>query len=240
MKNNRQKAMRRAFVSSIPVMAGYVVLGTGFGIMLDSHGYGLLWTVAMSAFIYAGSLQYVAIDLISGGASLIATAITSLMVNARHLFYAISMVDSYRDAGWRKPYLIFALTDETYSLVCTIDKDDMPEGVDRMEYCFWLSLFNQGYWVAGSAAGALLGAALPYSFEGIDFAMTALFVAVFVEQWMSSGNHVCAITGMAASIGCLLLFGPSGFLIPTMITITLAISVERKIGLIGGEGMTDV
>ncbi len=240
MKNNRQKAMRRAFVSSIPVMAGYVVLGTGFGIMLDSHGYGLLWTVAMSAFIYAGSLQYVAIDLISGGASLITTAITSLMVNARHLFYAISMVDSYRDADWRKPYLIFALTDETYSLVCTIDKDEMPEGVYRMEYCFWLSLFNQCYWVGGSAAGALLGAALPYSFEGIDFAMTALFVAVFVEQWMTSKNHACAITGLAASLVCLLIFGPSGFLIPTMIAITLAISIERKLGMFGKEGEADV
>lgn len=236
MNYNRLLTIRKAVTASVPVMAGYIVLGIGFGIMLNSHGYGALWALAMSALIYAGSLQYVAIDLISGGASLITTAITSLMVNARHLFYSIAMVDSYRDAGKAKPYLIFALTDETYSLVCTIDNDEMPEGVDRMKYCFWLSLFNQFYWVGGSVAGALLGEALPYSFEGIDFAMTALFVAVFVEQWMTSRNHASALTGLISSLVCLLVFGPSDFLIPAMILITVAITVERKLGVFGKEG----
>ena len=233
---DRKLTMRKALVASIPVMAGYLVLGIGFGIMLNAHGYGVLWAAAMSIVIFAGSLQYVAIDLIAGGAGLITTAITSLMVNARHLFYAIAMVDSYRDAGKVKPYLIYALTDETYSLVCTIDTDEFPEGVDKMKYCFWLSLFNQSYWVTGGIVGALLGEALPYSFEGIDFAMTALFVAVFTEQWLSTKNHACAITGLVVSIACLLVFGPSNFLIPTMIIITAAITIERKLGVFGKEG----
>ncbi|MDD5824149.1 MAG: AzlC family ABC transporter permease [Firmicutes bacterium] len=233
---NRRLTMRRAFVASIPVMAGYIVLGIGFGILLNSRGYGLIWAFAMSTIIFAGSLQYVAVDLLAGGASLITTALTSLMVNARHLFYAVAMVDTYKKAGREKPYLIYALTDETYSLVCTIDTDEFPEGVDKMKYCFWLTLMNQSYWVLGSCLGSALGSVLSFDFAGIDFAMTALFVAVFVEQWISSKNHACAITGIVVSLICLALFGPDNFLIPTMILITTALVVEQKLGVFGREG----
>lgn len=233
---NRGKTMSKAFSSSLPVMAGYMVLGFGFGIILDSRGYGLIWAVAMSVFIYAGSMQYVAIDLITGGVSLITTAVTTFMVNARHMFYAIAMLDTYRKAERGKPYMIYALTDEVYSLVCTIETDDMPEGVDKHRYCFWLSLFCQSYWVTGSALGAIAGAALPYDFVGVDFAMTALFVAVFVEQWITMKNHASAVTGLVCSLGCLLIFGADRFLIPTMILITIAVTVERRIGLFGKEG----
>ena len=216
---------KKAFLATAPVMAGYLVLGTGFGILLQSKGYGLGWALAMSIFIYAGSMQYLTVDLLAGGAGLITAALTTLMVNARHLFYGISMIDKYKSTGKRKPYLIFALTDETYSLNCGA----LPEGVeDSSRYYFLVSLFDQCYWVIGSAVGSLLGAVLPFSTEGIDFSLTALFVTVFVEQWKSTGDHIPAITGVCAALLCLALFGADNFLIPTMILITLALTVYRK------------
>lgn len=221
----KHKLVRRAFVSSLPVMAGYIVLGTGFGILLQSRGYGILWSLAMSIFIYAGSMQYLAVDLISGGASLITAALTTLMVNARHLFYGVSMIDKYKDTGRYKPYLIFGLTDETYSLNC----GELPEGVQEPgKYYFLVSLFNQCYWVAGSALGSLLGTVLPFSTEGIDFSLTALFVTVFVEQWKSIKDHIPAIIGVVCAAVCLYFFGPDKFLIPTMILITLALTAYRR------------
>ena len=146
------KTIRYAFVRSLPIMAGYIVLGLGFGVLLQSKGYGAGWALVMSGLIYAGSMQYVAIDLLAGGASLISAAIMTLMVNARHLFYGISMLERYKDTGAAKPYLIFALTDETYSVVCS---GGVPEGVDRKKYYFWVSLLNQLYWIAGGVAGTL-------------------------------------------------------------------------------------
>ena len=215
-----KKIAKQAFAASIPVLSGYVVLGTGFGILLQSRGFGLGWALAMSLFIYAGSMQYLAVELLSGGAGLLTAAITALMVNARHLFYGVSMIDKYRDTGWRKPYLIFALTDETYSLNCT---GDQPKG-----YYFLVSLFNQCYWVAGSALGAILGRVLPFSTEGIDFSLTALFVTVFVDQWRSTKDHIPAIVGLAASLGALAAFGADNFLIPAMLLITAALALYRR------------
>lgn len=229
---NLRGTIGHAFYASLPIMAGYLLLGTGFGILFNAKGYGLIWVFGMSASVYAGTLQYVAVDLISGGASIITMALTSLMVNARHLFYAISMLDTYRKVDRGKPYVVFALTDEVYSLVCTLETDEMPEGVSKNRYALFLSMFCQSYWIIGSMIGAILGATLPYDFEGIDFVLTALFVAVVVEQWLTMKNHVSAITGFLASIGCLLTFGPEKFLIPTMIAITLAVTVERKLGLL--------
>ena len=223
---NRQ-LFKTAFVSTLPVMAGYLVLGTGFGILLQSKGYGLWWAVAMSVFIYAGSMQYLAVDLLTGGVSLITAALTTLMVNARHLFYGLSMIDKYKHTGPHKPYLIFALTDETYSLNC----GELPKGVaDAPRYYFLVSLFDQCYWVAGTILGAILGTLIPFSTEGIDFSLTALFVTVFVEQWKSTHDHIPAIIGVACSVICLLFFGPGNFLIPTMCLITLSLTVYGKKG----------
>lgn len=207
-------------------MAGYIILGTGFGIILETKGHGIIWSLAMSLFIYAGSMQYVAIDLITGGASLITAALTTLMVNARHLFYGISMVDRYRNAGRKKPYMIFALTDETYSLVCGKTGEN-EEQYGR--YCFLVSLFNQLYWVAGCCAGAVIGSVITFNTEGIDFALTALFVSVFVEQWLTAKNHSYALIGVGASAACLLIFGADNFLIPAMLTITAALTAAGKI-----------
>ena len=214
-----------AFKQSVPIMAGYIVLGMGFGVLLESKGYGVLWAIAMSVFIYAGSMQYVAINLITGGASLIATALMTLMVNARHLFYGISMLDKYKNTGKYKPYLIFALTDETYSLVCS---GTIPEGVDRNKYYFLVSLFDQVYWVIGSVIGSVVGSVLNFNTAGIDFSMTALFLVVFVEQWKSTKAHASAITGVAASVVCLLIFGAGNFVIPAMISITVILLLMRK------------
>lgn len=194
--------------TTIPVMAGYLVLGAGFGILLRTRGYGLGWALAMSAFIYAGSMQYVAIDLLTGGASLLTTAVTTLLVNARHLFYGISMLERYRAAGKYAPYLIFSLTDETYSLVAA--REDLT-GAE----CFRISLLDQLYWVLGTALGSLAGAYLDFNTTGIDFSLTALFLTVFTEQWLETKNHAPALIGLGVSIVCRLLFGADSFLLPS-------------------------
>ena len=210
-------------------MAGYIVLGIGFGILLRNAGYGVLWSFAMSLFIYAGTMQYVGVGLISGGASIITTAIATLMVNARHLFYSISMIDRYKGSGKYKPYLIFALTDETYSL---LSDETVPKGISQQNdvnlYRFLVSFFNQCYWVTGSVLGSLLGAVLPFSTEGIEFSMTALFIASFTEQWLKTKDHIPALTGLLGTLICLIIFGPERFLIPAMLLITLVLTVLRN------------
>ena len=217
--------VKNAFVKSLPVMAGYVVLGIGFGILLKNAGYGLFWSFLMSLTIYAGSMQYVAVSLLTSGASLISVALTTLMVNARHLFYGISMIDKYESAGKKKPYLIFALTDETYSILCS---DDVPGGVDKHWYSFFVSLFNQCYWILGCVLGSVVGTIITFDTAGIEFSMTALFVTVFVEQWLSTKNHSPAIIGLLCSGVCLAVFGADSFLIPTMIAITVVLLLVKK------------
>jgi len=210
------------FIKTIPVLTGYIVLGIGFGIVLENHGYGVIWALAMSIFIYAGSMQYVAVDLISAGAGLITVALTTLMVNARHLFYGISMIDKYKELGNKKPYSIFGLTDETYSLVCqdaSLTKHDI----------FRITLFNQCYWITGAVLGSLIGALIPFELKGVDFSLTALFVCIVTEQWMSTKDHVPALIGFSCSLICLLVFGTGNFLIPSMIAITLGLTVLKFI-----------
>ena len=219
-----KKTIRYAFFSSLPVMAGYVVLGAGFGIFLNDKGYSFWWAFLMSLTIYAGSMQYVGVDLMAGGASLVSAALMTLMVNARHIFYGVSMVDKYREAGPEKPYLIFALTDETYSLVCDAE---VPEGVSRRWYYFLVSLMNQFYWIFGSVLGGILGSALTFDTEGIDFAMTALFVVIFLNQWESQKNHLAAIVGVLSSVLCLVLFGADQFILPAMIVIIVILTCLR-------------
>lgn len=215
---------KTAFLDTIPVLTGYVFLGFGFGIIMQQSGFSVLWSLAMSLFIYAGSMQYVGVGLLTGGASVLTAALATLVVNARHLFYGISMIDAYKNTGKKKPYLIFALTDETYSLV---SREKLPEGIDRKQYYFLVSLFDQCYWVTGTVLGALAGSLLPMNFEGIDFALTALFVTIFVEQWLSTKNHFPAIMGVGAALACLLVFGPDTFLIPSMILIAAVLIARR-------------
>lgn len=222
----QSEIIKKAFRATLPVMAGYLVLGMGFGIILKSKGIDIVWSLLMSLFIYAGSMQFVAINLMTGGASFLTTAVTTLMVNARHLFYGISMVDQYKGAGAKKPYLIFSLTDETYSLVVGVNKSINP--AERHRYFFLVSVMDQFYWVLGSVLGAILGSVLKINFEGMDFALTALFVTIFVDQWLTNKNHFSAISGTIISVACLLIFGPDNFLIPAMILIAAVLLAFRK------------
>ncbi len=207
-------------------MTGYLVLGFGFGIILNSNGYGIIFALVMSLCIYAGSMQYVAIGLFTGGASLLTVALTTLMVNARHLFYGISMLEKYKGTGKRKPYLIFALTDETYSLVCGDAPGIPPES--RGDYYLAVSLLNQFYWVAGSVLGSVAGMMVKFNSEGIDFALTALFLTVFLEQWLTNKKHLPAVIGVAVSAVCLVIFGSENFLIPTMLVIALLLCLYSE------------
>ena len=220
-----KKTVLSAFRASLPVMAGYMVLGIGFGVLLEGQGYGFLWAFLMSLSIYAGSMQYAALDLLSGGANLITVGLMTLMINARHFFYGLSMLDKYKGVGKKKGYLIFGLTDETYSLVVS----PAPEGVEERWYYFFVTLFDQIYWVTGSTLGGLLGPILPFDSTGMDFAMTALFVVIFVEQWLSAKSHLPALLGLGITLLCLVVLGPTAFVIPSMVLITLALAALRKV-----------
>jgi len=222
MKNT----IKTAFIDTIPVLTGYLVLGFGFGIILKSAGYGILPAFIMSLFIYAGSMQYVAVGLLTSGAPLITVALTTLMVNARHLFYGISMLEKYKGIGKRKPYLIFALTDETYSLLCKDNPKIVPE--QRANYYFFVSIFDQSYWIAGCVAGAVVGTLVKFNSEGIDFVLAALFLTIFLEQWLTNKKHIPAIIGIAVSVVCLLIFGSEQFLIPTMLIIALLLCLYKE------------
>ena len=221
-----KRVIKQAFLSTLPVMAGYIVLGFGFGIILKANGHGILLAAAMSFLIYAGSMQYVALELLASGASYVVIALTTLMVNARHLFYGVSMLERYKNTGARKPYLIFSLTDETYSLLCG-DLPKLPDGY-RTDYFFAVSLLNQSYWVLGSVLGTVAGTVLHFNTEGIDFALTALFLTVFVDQWRSSKKHIPALVGVGVSLLCLITFGADSFLIPAMLIIALVLCLYKE------------
>lgn len=218
-----KRLLRTAFLDTLPVMAGYVFLGFGFGILMQQSGLGVLWAVAMSLFIYAGSMQYVAVSLLTSGASLLTAALTAFVVNARHLFYGISMIDAYKDSGKKKPYLIFGLTDETYSLVSQTQHRETG-------YCFWVTLLDHCYWVLGTLLGGLVGTVLRINYEGVEFALTALFVTIFVEQWLSTKKHGPAIVGVTATTLSLLIFGKDVFLIPSMAAIAACLMITRRTG----------
>ena len=221
-----RKVFKPALAATLPVMAGYLILGFGFGIIIKANGYSTVLAAAMSIFIYAGSMQYVAIGLMTGGASLITTALTTLMVNIRHLFYGVSMLEKYQNTGKAKPYLIFALTDETYSLVCGELPGLAPE--DRTSYELLVSLLNHLYWIVGSIAGAVAGSLIRFNSQGIDFALTALFLTVFTDQWLTAKKHGPALIGLGASVASLLIFGKDNFLIPAMLIIALKLCLYKE------------
>ena len=221
-----KKTFPAAFIATLPVMAGYLILGFGFGIIMKANGFSTGLATAMSIFIYAGSMQYVAIGLMTGGASLVTTALTTLTVNIRHLFYGISMLEKYQNTGTAKPYLLFALTDETYSLVCG-NLPDLPQE-ERTRYRLLVSLLNHLYWIIGSVAGAVAGSLIQFNSQGIDFALTALFLTVFTDQWLSAKRHGPALIGLGASVLCLCVFGGEHFLIPAMLIIALALCLYKE------------
>ena len=231
----KKAALKAAFPFTLPVMAGYLFLGVAFGMLLQSNGYGLLWSFFMSLSIYAGSMQFVAAGLLTGAFSPLVAVTITLMVNARHLFYGLSMLEPFRDMGRKKPYMIFALTDETYSLLCGLR---LPKDINEKQAFFYISLLNQCYWVTGSMLGSLFGQWLPIDAKGIDFAMTALFVVIFTEQWLGAGKrgkvlgffkaHGPALIGAGVSLLCLLIFGPNNFLLPAMGLMLILFAVLKK------------
>ena len=222
-----KKALKTVFLDTVPVLTGYLFLGAGFGILLAETGYNALWAAAMALFMFAGSGQYLAVSLLASKASLLSVAIATFLVNARHIFYGISLIDAYKGAGKKKTYMIFALTDETYTLVT---QNDPPEGMKKHTYCFLVSLLDQIYWILGRVLGSLAGTYIPISFEGVEFVLTALFVTMFVEQWLSNKNHLPALIGVASTVACLAIFGKDIFLIPSMVLIALLLTVSRKTG----------
>lgn len=216
-----------AVVQTVPVFFGYLVLGIAFGIMLEQAGYNVLWSVLCSVLIYAGSAQYLLVGLLQSGASVLTTASLTFLLNSRHIFYGFSFLDSFRKLGKKGVYMIFSLTDETYSVLCSMQP---PDGVDRKKAMFLVALLDHLYWIFGSAVGALLGQAIPLDFTGIDFSMTALFVVIFLDQWKSYRSHLPAIIGLISSAVFLVLLGPDGFLLPSLIvTVAALMGCKRMI-----------
>lgn len=223
--SEKKKALKAAFPHTIPVLTGYLFIGIAFGVLLQDKGYHFGWAILMSACIFAGSMQFVAIGLLTGGFNLLNAIVMTLMVNARHIFYGLAMLDKFKGMGRKKPYMIFSLTDETFSLLCSAKP---PDGVHEKWFQFFIALLDQLYWIAGSALGGLLGAALHFNTKGIDFVMTALFVVIFLDQWKAADSHLPALVGVFGSALCLILFGPQNFIIPSMILIVLILTVFRR------------
>ncbi|MDD6502966.1 MAG: AzlC family ABC transporter permease [Oscillospiraceae bacterium] len=200
-------------------------LGMAYGIYMNVSGFSFWWPMLMGLTIYGGSLEFVTVTMLLGSFAPVQTFAMTLMIQARHLFYGISMLEKYRGTGWKKFYLIFGMCDESFSINYTAE---VPEGVDRGWFMFFVTLLNQCYWVSGAALGGLLGSFIPFDTEGLDFVMTALFVVIFLDQWLKEKKHYTALIGLAASAGCLLIFGADGFMIPTMVCIICLLTVFRR------------
>ena len=222
-----KKALKIAIRDTVPVMTGYIFLGIGFGILLNQSGYGVLWALCMAICMFAGSGQYLAVSLMAGRASLVTTAIAMFLLNARHIFYGLSLLEPYQNAGKKKAYLIFGLTDETYSLVT---QNEPPEGINRHTYCFLVTFLDHIYWICGCVLGNVAGMLLPVDLKGVEFVLTALFVTMFVEQWLTHKDHRPALIGLGATALCLVIFAEDLFLIPSMLLIALLLMISRKTG----------
>ena len=219
-----RKILDAAFPVTIPVLMGYLAIGVAFGLMLQSIGYGVLWAVLMSLTIYAGSGQYLGVSLLATGAPLAQVAFLTLMINFRHLVYGLSMLERFRGMGWRKLYMMFSLTDETYALLSSVRA---PEGVDEHKFYFAVAMMNQSYWIAGSVIGSLAGSALGIDTTGVDFAMTALFLVIAVGQWRAAGSHLPALLGAGATLVSLLVVGAEDMLLPALGIIVLVLTLMR-------------
>lgn len=224
-QNIRRKAFIAALPHTFPILAGFLFLGMAYGIYMNVSGFSVWYPMLMALTIFGGSLEFVAVTMLLDTFAPLQTLIMTLMIQARHLFYGISMLDKFKGLGWKRFYLIFGLCDETFSINYTAD---IPKNVDRGWFMFFVTLLNQFYWVAGATLGGLLGSLFTFNTEGLDFVMTAMFVVIFLEQWMKEKKHYTALIGVSASAVCLLLFGADSFLIPTMICILCLLTIFRK------------
>lgn len=227
MKNKKiSAAFRAAFPHTIPILAGYLFLGMTYGVYAKVSGLDFWYPMLMSVLIFAGSAEFVAVDLLLGAFDPLLAFFTILMVNARHLFYGVSMLQNYKSTGWKKVYLIFGLTDESFSVNCGLD---VPPGVDRGWFYFFVTLLNQCYWIAGATLGGIFGSLVFFNTEGLEFVMTAMFVVIFLEQWLKEKNHTASLLGLGLSLAALVLCGAQSFLLPAMTAILAALTLLRRV-----------
>ena len=221
----QMKAFRAALPYTLPICIGFLFMSISYGFLMHSKGFSFLYPMFMSALIFAGSMEFVTVNLLLSAFSPFHAFLMALMVNARHLFYGISMLDKFKDMGWKKFYLIFGMCDETFTVNCTVTP---PPDVDRGWFMFFVTLLNQLYWVGGATLGGLLGYVIHFDTTGIEFVMTALFVVMFLTQWEEHKDHRPALVGVCCSALCLLLFGSSGFMLPAMALIVLCFLPQPK------------
>lgn len=221
----KTKALRAAFPHTIPILAGFLFLGMAYGIYMNAAGFSFWYPMLMSLTIFAGSVEFVAVGLLLGPFEPLKALALTLMVNARHLFYGLSMLDKYRVPGLKRYYLIYGMCDESFSINCTVD---IPKGVDKGWFMFFVTLLNQAYWVGGATLGGLFGSFIHFNTRGLEFVMIALFVVIFLEQWMKEKNHSSALLGLGISLGCLALFGGGNFILPSMALILLVLTLLRS------------
>ena len=224
-KGIRTKAFRAAFPYTLPILAGFLFLGATYGIYMNVSGFSFLYPMIMSMTVFAGSAEFVAVSLLLGAFDPIQAFLMILMINARHLFYGISLLEKYSGTGWKKFYLIFGMCDESFSINCSAD---IPENVDKSWFMFFVTILNQSYWVLGATFGGIFGSFINFNTEGLEFVMTAMFVVIFLEQWLKEKNHISSLTGLGLSLICLIIFGPDRFMIPAMLSIAGALTFVRK------------
>jgi len=220
-----RKAFRAAFPHTIPVLTGFLLLGTAYGVLMQTKGYGAIWAVLMSIIAFCGSMQYVAITLLTIPFNPMQAFLLSFMVNARHLFYGLSMLEKYKGLGKFRFFLIYTLCDETFSISCSVEP---PEDVNRKYFYFWLSFLDYSYWVCGTFLGGVLGNFITINTKGLDFVLTALFIVLFLEQWKKKENRLSGLIGIGCSVAAAAIFGTDRFIIPAMAMIVLALTLGRK------------
>lgn len=235
---NRAADRRRAFVAAfphtVPILAGFLFLGLTYGIYMNVSGFAFWYPMVMSSVIFAGSMEFVAANMLLGAFNPLQALAMTLMINARHLFYGISMLDKYRGTGWKKLYLIFGMCDESFSINYTAE---IPEAVDQGWFMFFVTLLNHLYWFAGATLGGIFGSLIRFSTEGLDFVMTAMFVVIFLEQWTKEKRHESSLLGLGISLLCLLAFGADGFIIPAMLALLGVLTLLRRPLERGGEAL---
>lgn len=213
MNNTRINAFRAALPNTIPILAGFLFLGIAYGVYMNVSGFSFWYPMIMSAVIFGGSLEFVAVSMLLSPFAPAEVFLLALMIQARHLFYGIAMLDRFKGLGWKRWYLIYGLCDESFSINFTAR---IPEGIDRGWFMFWVTLLNQLYWVGGATIGGLLGSLLTFDTRGLDFVMTAMFVVIFLEQLLHERKHYTACIGMLSAVVCLNVFGADSFMVPTM------------------------
>ena len=218
------RALRAAFPHTVPILTGFLFLGMTYGVYMASLGFSWIYPTLMALTIYAGSMEFVTANMLLGAFNPLQAFAMTLMVNARHLFYGLAMLDRFRGLGWKKLYLIFGMCDETFSVTCSTRA---PEGVDEGWFMTFVTLLDQLYWVLGAALGGLFGSLLTLNTEGLDFVMTAMFVVIFLENWLKEENHTSSLLGLGLPLMCLVFFGAQNFILPSMAAILLALTALR-------------